>query len=79
MKYLTILVVLFSGCATVSDYNQGCRDSLQSILDIAPNFTLRSGDNWKKWRDDYCNELERIRLDRLRKEFNNEPPIQKAY
>jgi hypothetical protein len=28
MKYLLIPLILLSGCATVSEYNQGCRDAL---------------------------------------------------
>jgi hypothetical protein len=48
MKYV-ILMLLMSGCATVSDYNQGCRDALDE-----------SGlsNNQEKNRSVFCDRLE---------------------
>lgn len=30
---LCLLVLLFTGCATISDYNQGCRDGISASDD----------------------------------------------
>ena len=33
MKYLFVLMVfIFSGCASISEYNQGCRDGVKGVL-----------------------------------------------
>lgn len=53
MKYLIVLVIAFmiSGCASVSEYNQGCRDGVEGIgLEKA----TKDGING------YCNELDAL-------------------
>lgn len=32
MKYFIVLCLLFSGCATVSQYNQGCQDGVSGLI-----------------------------------------------
>jgi hypothetical protein len=31
MKYVIVLAALMSGCATVSEYNRGCRDGISNF------------------------------------------------
>ncbi len=51
MKYLIILSMLFSGCATVSEYQKGCRDGIEAV---AKNSLERD-------RNAFCYALEKVR------------------
>jgi len=53
MKYI-ILIMLFTSCSSVSQYNQGCRDALDSV-----RFS-RSDQR----RNDFCDNLENISTDK---------------
>lgn len=53
MKIFIIGLILLSGCATVSEYNQGCRDGVSGIgLEHAAQEKVNR----------YCNTLDTVRL-----------------
>ena len=55
MKYFMVLFLLFSGCASVSQYGQGCRDGVNTLLTSANYWGGRG------FVDDECNTLEKDR------------------
>ena len=62
MKYLTILSLLLSGCATgISEYNQGCRDAIENLtIDVSGyNFHPTAVDD--KGNSPYCDNLDQKR------------------
>lgn len=60
--YLTILLVLFSSCATTSEYGKGCRDG--AITFISPY-------DVEVFLDEYCNYLEQLHERRLKEVFEH--------
>lgn len=45
---LCLLALLFTGCASISDYNRGCRDGIKELpIDSSSEF-----------REKYCNALD---------------------
>jgi len=56
MKYLfVLLIILFSGCASVSEYNQGCRDGIGGV-----RVDGRSVVPSEKSKNDFCNALDQL-------------------
>jgi uncharacterized protein YceK len=60
MKYLIFLVVMLSGCSTMSEYNRGCRDGLTYSGDVHHNDEGRV--------NGFCDTLEAI--DRTNREMD---------
>lgn len=59
MKYLAILFLVLSGCASApSDYNQGCRDGVDAT--VSGQFNLTPS---KSGIEKFCNELEESKKD----------------
>jgi hypothetical protein len=52
MKAIILTALMLTGCASVSDYNQGCRDGING-LEGAPGLSVD-----EKKTDKYCNDLE---------------------
>ncbi len=57
MKYLIVLCLLLSGCATVSEYNQGCRDGIGLLPENWNGGPMSEPD----MVNHYCNSIERKR------------------
>ena len=43
MKYLFVLALLMSGCAHVSEYNQGCRDGVTEAARLRGDSSMSGG------------------------------------
>lgn len=56
MRYLIVLFLLLSGCATVSEYGKGCRDGVTHVVSLTQN----EGGIFhnKEMVDNFCNMLE---------------------
>lgn len=59
MKYIIVLCLLLTGCATVSEYDQGCRDGIESVR-INGNGPVGS----KEGRERFCDDLDRLHRDK---------------
>lgn len=70
MKYLILSLLFMCGCATVSDYNQGCRDGLDGA---AVQLTQRNIKVDVGGRDRYCNHLEELRNKKKHREPREKP------
>lgn len=51
MKTILLISSLLTGCASVSEYNQGCRDGLEKVYPV--NYQKES-------RNAFCSELDRM-------------------
>lgn len=56
MKYFAVLLLVFTGCAHVSDYGHGCRDGVKDLEPVLGpmGVVLASG----KALDIYCDTVE---------------------
>jgi hypothetical protein len=72
MKYLIIGLVILSGCATVSEYNQGCRDGLNG-LPVKPELA----EVYDKAVIGYCNQLDSNRLGQADSELPKNPNVKR--
>lgn len=53
MKYFILFTLIFSGCASISEYNQGCRDGISSV-----NINHQGMLGPSKGIDDFCDGLD---------------------
>jgi hypothetical protein len=61
MKYLPLIMVLFSGCASLSEYNRGCQAGLNEQSRAALDYRdvdLNTISNNSKAIQKFCDELE---------------------
>lgn len=65
MKYVVVFVLAFSGCATVSDYRQGCQDGVNEFVKGVVGAPLSDQDGLEK----ACQALEEFK-----KSQKNEAP-----
>ena len=55
MKYLAILLLVMSGCASLSEYNKGCRDGIKLYSVGNGTFTKDQSSN-----EEFCNALDKL-------------------
>lgn len=62
--FIAILLAIFSGCATVSEYNQGCRDGVTVKNVLLYDDTKQS----EKEISDFCDKLDSQHRAQMRRE-----------
>lgn len=71
MKYLLVLLMALTGCASISEYNQGCREGLRGLPETNPS--LIADEESIVY---YCTELDaNYRREQRERKMQREPRI----